>query len=117
MGDVFNNSGYPFVDVGSGGDVDGLIRFCEQTLNAIDEDTIVIPGHGPVTNYETLGNYVAMVRTVRDRIQTLIDQGLSLDEISTAKPTADFDPIYGPEAASLGFVNRVYTDLSRKQKR
>ena len=115
MGDVFNNAGYPFVDVGSGGDVDGLIRFCEQTLNAIDEDTIVIPGHGPVTNYETLGNYVAMVRTVRDRIQAMIDEGLSLDEISAAKPTADFDPIYGPEAASLGFVNRVYTDLSRKQ--
>ena len=35
MGDVFNNSGYPFVDVGSGGDVDGMIRFCEQTLEAI----------------------------------------------------------------------------------
>ena len=115
MGDVFNNAGYPFVDVGSGGDVDGLIRFCEQTLNAIEEDTIVIPGHGPITNYETLGNYVAMVRTVRDRIQAMIDEGLSLDEISAAKPTADFDSIYGPEAASLGFVNRVYTDLSRKQ--
>jgi hypothetical protein len=46
----------------------------------------------------------------------MIDQGLSLEDISAAKPTADFDPIYGPEAASLGFVNRVYTDLSRKQK-
>ena len=56
-----------------------------------------------------------MVRTVRDRIQAMIDEELSLDEISAAKPMALFDPIYGPEAASLGFVNRVYTDLSRKQ--
>ena len=116
MGDVFNNAGYPFIDVGSGGDVDGLIRFCEQTLDAIDEDTIIIPGHGPVTNYETLENYVAMVRTVRDRIQVMIDDGLSLEEVSAAEPTADFDSIFGPEAASPGFVNRVYTDLSRRQQ-
>lgn len=115
MGDVFNNAGYPFIDVSSGGDVDGLIRFCEQTLDAIDEDTIVIPGHGPVTNYETLGNYVAMVRTVRDRIQAMIDEGLSLEDISAAAPTGNFDSIYGPEAASLGFVNRVYTDLINKK--
>lgn len=115
MGDVFNNSGYPFVDIGSGGDVDGMIRFCEQTLEAIDEDTIVIPGHGPVTNYETLASYVSMVRTVRDRVQTMIDAGMSLEEVSAAKPTADFDAAHGPEAASLGFVNRVYTDLASKQ--
>ena len=115
MGDVFNNSGYPFVDIGSGGDVDGMIRFCEQTLEAIDEDTIVIPGHGPVTNYETLASYVSMVRTVRDRVQTMIDAGMSLEEVSAAKPTADFDAAHGPEVASLGFVNRVYTDLASKQ--
>ena len=115
MGDVFNNSSYPFVDVGSGGDVDGMIHFCEQILKAIDEDTIVIPGHGPVTNYETLASYVAMVRTVRDRVQDMIDAGMSLEEVSAAKPTADFDAAHGPEAASLGFVNRVYTDLASKQ--
>lgn len=115
MGDVFNNSGYPFVDVGSGGDVDGMIRFCEQTLEAIDQDTIVIPGHGPVTNYETLANYVAMLRTVRDRIQAMIDAGMSLKEVSAAKPTANFDAVHGLEAASLGFVNRVYTSLLGKQ--
>jgi hypothetical protein len=56
-----------------------------------------------------------MVRTVRDRIQAMINEGLSLNDISAAKPTADFDPIYGPEAASLGFVNRVYTSLSSAQ--
>ena len=115
MGDVFNNSGYPFVDVGSGGDVDGMIRFCEQTLEAIHEDTIVIPGHGPITNYETLASYVTMVRTVRDRIQLMIDAGMTLGEITAAKPTADFDAVHGPETASLGFVNRVYTDLAGKR--
>lgn len=112
LGDVFNNSGYPFVDVGSGGGIDGMIRFCTETLAQIDEHTVVIPGHGPVTDYARLGQYLAMLRTVRDRIQGMIDDGKSLEEVSAAAPTADFDAIYGPESASLGFVNRVYSDLS-----
>ena len=112
LGDVFNNSGYPFVDVGSGGGIDGMIRFCKETLAQIDEHTVVIPGHGPVTDYARLGQYLAMLRTVRDRIQGMIDDGKSLAEVSAAAPTADFDAIYGPESASLGFVNRVYSDLS-----
>ena len=112
LGDVFNNSGYPFVDVGSGGGIDGMIRFCKETLAQIDEHTVVIPGHGPVTDYARLGQYLAMLRTVRDRIQGMIDDGKSLEEVSAAAPTADFDAIYGPESASLGFVNRVYSDLS-----
>lgn len=114
LGDVFNNSGYPFIDVGSGGSVDGMIQFCEATLAAINADTIVIPGHGPVTDYQTLEQYVVMIRTVRDRIQGMIDAGKTLEEISAAQPTADFDAVYGPESASLGFVNRVYTDLSKQ---
>ena len=114
LGDVFNNSGYPFIDVGSGGSVDGMIQFCEATLAAINADTIVIPGHGPVTDYQTLEQYVVMIRTVRDRIQGMIDAGKTLEEISAAQPTADFDAVHGPESASLGFVNRVYTDLSKQ---
>ena len=112
LGDVFNNSGYPFIDVGSGGGVDGMIQFCEETLRQIDEDTVVIPGHGPITDYARLGQYLVMLRTVRDRIQAMIDEGKNLEEISAAAPTADFDAIYGPESASLGFVNRVHTDLA-----
>ena len=117
LGDVFNNSGYPFVDVGSGGGIDGMIRFCKETLAQIDEHTVVIPGHGPVTDYARLGQYLAMLRTVRDRIQGMVDDGKSLEEVSAAAPTADFDAIYGPESASLGFVNRVYSDLSDKVER
>jgi hypothetical protein len=54
-----------------------------------------------------------MLRAVRDRIQGMIDEGKNLEDITAAAPTADFDAIYGPESASLGFVNRVYTDLTK----
>ncbi len=112
MGDVFNNAGYPFIDVDSGGSIDGMINFCQQTLNISTEDTIVIPGHGPVTNIATLTSYIAMLKTVRDRVALMIADGKSMEEVVSAKPTADFDKDFGTESASLGFVNRVFTSLT-----
>jgi glyoxylase-like metal-dependent hydrolase (beta-lactamase superfamily II) len=113
LGDVFNNAGYPFIDVGSGGSIDGMIKFCEDTLKHINENTIVIPGHGPVTNTATLKKYISMLKTVRARVAKLIEEGKTLQEIKDAKPTEDFDKVYGPETRSLGFINRVFTSLSK----
>ena len=113
LGDVFNNAGYPFIDVGSGGSIDGMIKFCEDTLKHINENTIVIPGHGPVTDTATLKKYISMLKTVRARVAKLIEEGKTLQEIKDAKPTEDFDKVYGPETRSLGFINRVFTSLSK----
>jgi cyclase len=114
LGDVFNNAGYPFIDVDSGGSIDGMIQFCEETLQLTTMDTIVIPGHGPVTDVATLRGYVSMLQSVRTRVTDLIDAGKTMEQVIEAKPTADFDEVYGPESSSLGFVNRVYTSLSQK---
>ena len=112
LGDVFNNSGYPFIDAGNGGDLDGLIRFCEKTLSNIDKDTVVIPGHGPIADYNTLSAYVDMLSTVRDRMVVLIDGGKSLEEVYAAQPTADFDATFGD---NTGFINRAYMSLTHKR--
>ena len=114
LGDVFNNAGYPFIDVDSGGSIDGMIQFCEETLQLTTMYTIVIPGHGPVTDVATLRRYVSMLQSVRTRVTDLIDAGKTMEQVIEAKPTADFDEVYGPESSSLGFVNRVYTSLSQK---
>lgn len=114
LGDVFNNAGYPFIDVDSGGSIDGMIQFCEETLQLTTNETIVIPGHGPVTDVATLRRYVSMLQSVRTRVTDLIDAGKTMEQVIEAKPTADFDEVYGPESSSLGFVNRVYTSLSQK---
>jgi hypothetical protein len=55
-----------------------------------------------------------MLKTMRSRIASMIAEGKTLQEVIDAKPTADFDEVYGPETASLGFVNRVYTSLSEQ---
>ena len=113
FGDVFNNAGYPFIDVDSGGGVDGMIRFCETILAEIGDDGIVIPGHGPVTDAAALQRYIDMLKTVRERVLAMMDEGKSLLEVVASRPTTDFDATYGPEMQSLGFVDRVYTSLKR----
>ncbi len=109
LGDVFNNAGYPFIDVGNGGDLDGVIAFCQAVLAEIDENTVVVPGHGPVTDYEQLGAYVAMLQTVRDRIAKLVGEGAGLEAVIAAEPTKDFDEKYGDPAL---LVNRAYFSLA-----
>lgn len=115
LGDVFNNSGYPFIDADSGGEIDGMIAFCQAALDELEPGAIVIPGHGAVADAATLERYIAMLTTVRARISALIDEGKTLEEVIAAKPTADFDERYGPVEDSLGFLDRVYTSLSKKK--
>ena len=113
LGDVFNNAGYPFIDVDSGGGIDGMIRFCEAVLDEIGPNGVVIPGHGPVTDAAALRGYIDMLSTVRTRVAAMMADGKSLLEVIASRPTADLDAIYGPELQSLGFVDRVYTSLKR----
>ena len=54
-----------------------------------------------------------MLRMVRDRDKTTIDKGMSLAEVKEARPTFEFDETYGPETASMGFIDRVYTSLKK----
>ncbi len=110
LGDVFNNSGYPFIDVGNGGDLDGMIHFCSSVLAEIDENTTVIPGHGPVTGYQALADYIHMLKTVRVVIMALIAEGADLEAVLEAKPTAPFDEAFGDPSR---FVNRAYTSLRK----
>ena len=113
FGDVFNNAGYPFIDVDSGGGIDGMIAFCQTVLDEVGPNATIIPGHGEVTDSATLQRYIDMLKTARARVAERIAEGKSLEEIVAARLTADFDETYGPEIQSLGFVNRIYTSLTR----
>ncbi|MCY4012100.1 MAG: MBL fold metallo-hydrolase [Gammaproteobacteria bacterium] len=113
FGDVFNNAGYPFIDVDSGGSIDGMIRFCQAILDEVGPNGIIIPGHGPVTDSATLQAYIDMLRTVRDRVAAQMAEGNSLMAVVASGVTGEFDETYGPVSGSLGFVDRVYTSLQR----
>ena len=113
FGDVFNNLGYPFIDADNGGSIDGMI----ETLNHIQEHhmndaTVVIPGHGEVTDMERYRDYVAMLQGVRAKVMNLIDEGYSLEAVLAANVTADFDTKFNPASAPL-LVNRTYISLTK----
>ncbi len=113
LGDVFNR-GYPFIDADNGGDLGGMIVFCQAVLDTINADTVVIPGHGELSDYEGLESYIAMLSTVHARILKLVKRGKSMQEVAAAKVTAGFDDIYG---APSDFVNRSYTSIKRELDR
>jgi cyclase len=94
-GDVFFNGSYPYVDVSSGGRIDGVIAAAERVLAGIDEKTRIIPGHGPVGTKADLQAYHDVLKTLRDRVAKLKAEGKSRDEVIAAKPTADHDAKWG----------------------
>ena len=110
MGDVYNNSGYPFIDADNGGDLEGMIAFCEAVLREIDGDTIVVPGHGPVAGYDDLAEYITMLTEIRGKMRALIGQGATLEEVIAAAPTANWDARMGDPNR---LINRAYASLTR----
>lgn len=114
MGDVFFNGNYPFVDLDSGGDLDGYIAAQEAVLAITDKKTKIIPGHGPLASKKDLQSTVDMLKDVRARIQALIDAGKSEDEAVAADPLADLNPEWSWEFITGETMTRAaYRSLSR----
>jgi glyoxylase-like metal-dependent hydrolase (beta-lactamase superfamily II) len=90
MGDLYNGK-YPFIDLSSGGAVDGLISAADRALAGTGPKTRFIPGHGPVGTRADRQGYRDMLKTLRDRVAALEAAGKTRDEVVAAKPTADHD--------------------------
>jgi glyoxylase-like metal-dependent hydrolase (beta-lactamase superfamily II) len=95
MGDTFFNGFYPFIDYSSGGTPDGFIAAAERVIALSDDETKIIPGHGPLATKADLIVYRNMLVGSIGKIKALVKQGKTLDEIVTAKPTAEFDERWG----------------------
>jgi len=108
-GDAFINRGYPLIDIASGGTLKGVIEAANQMLEIVDDETIIIPGHGPLADRARMIEIRDMLADARARVVALIDQGMSLAEIKAAKPLATLDPEWG-QALIKGraFVTIIY---------
>ncbi len=113
MGDTYFNGRYPYIDLSSGGSVDGLLNAINTAIMIADENTKIIPGHGELSNKKELLKYREVVLTVRDRVKVAIKEGKSLEAIKAAKLNADYDEGWGS-----GFINGerivdiMYTSLT-----
>ncbi len=90
-GDLFFNGIYPFIDGSSGGSISGMVKGIDGILARIDDNTVVIPGHGPISNKGELTGFRNMLDAVSRRVAALRAEGKTLDEILAARPTAEFD--------------------------
>ena len=115
MGDLFFNGLYPFIDVSSGGSLEGMIAAADAALGKIGESTRIIPGHGPAARRADLVAYRDLLVAVRDKVKPLVAAGKTLAEVQAARPTAQWDEKWGqgflkPEQ----FVAIVYASLGGK---
>lgn len=94
-GDTLFNGMYPFVDLSSGGSMDGMIGAADRILAAGDAATKIIPGHGPLATKADVKAYRDMLAASRDAVLPLVKAGKTLDEVKAAKPTAALDAKWG----------------------
>lgn len=112
MGDTYFNGLYPFIDTGSGGSIRGVIAALDRALGIVDADTIVVPGHGPLSNQATLQGYRDMLHTFLQRIEALKADGKALPDVIKAKPTAEFDEAWGKQfIPPAALIESIYTSL------
>lgn len=114
-GDLYLSNGFPIVDIFHGGSVNGTIAAVDQIIEMCDENTVIIPGHGHLSNREELQAYRDMLVTARDRIVRLVEQGKTLEEVREADPTAGL--YKGGEKSWLApefYVYCVYQELTGK---
>ena len=114
MGDTYFNGRYPFIDVQSGGGIEGVISAADWVLQRADSQTKIIPGHGALSGPQELRAYRDMLITVRDRIRMMINDGMSVDEVIASKPTSDLDATWGADPDS--FVRYAYQAMSSERE-
>jgi glyoxylase-like metal-dependent hydrolase (beta-lactamase superfamily II) len=117
-GDIYNTTGYPFVDVARGGTINGIIDGLNTIIRlTVPRDkqeggTMVIPGHGRISDEADVVEYRDMVTIIRDRVQAMIDEDMTLDQVLAAVPSSDYDGRYGStDGAPQRFVEAIYRTL------
>ena len=122
-GDLFTTVMYPFIDEANGGTINGYVNALNAILditvasNVNEGGTMVIPGHGRLSDEQDVIEYRDMATIVRDRIREYVKRGMTLDQVKAKKPTLDFDPRYGSDTGfwtTNMFVETIYKQMVKE---
>jgi cyclase len=118
IGDFYRNYGYPYIDTNNGGSLKGALEALDATLDLAGPDTKLIPGHGTIINRTDLIPYRDMILAVQAKVQQMIAQGKTREEVLAAKVTAPYDAKVpggllpaGAGTSADRFVGMVYSEL------
>jgi cyclase len=115
MGDDFFNGGmFPFIDLDSGGSVQGMIAGDEKVLAEIPDDVKIIPGHGPVGTKADLRKFVQMLKDTSAAVQAGINKGKTLDQLKQEKVLGKWDSLGQSFIKTDVFTEILYDSLKKK---
>jgi cyclase len=119
-GEILSTTSYPVIDIAKGGSLQGILDGLNHILDiAIPEfrsqgGTMIVPGHGRLCVNGDVANNRNMIAIIRDRVQDMIKKGMTLDQVKAAKPTADYDGLYGADTGpwtTAMFIEAAYKSL------
>lgn len=108
-GDVFVRYGFPFIDQGNGGTIDGMIKGTDLLISRTNDQSKIIPGHGILSVKKDLIDYKQMLVTVRKRVADGIKQGKTLEQIVDTNPTKEYVTVFDKTI----FIQAVYDSLKK----
>ena len=120
-GDLYSTETYPVIDAARGGSIQGVVDGLNRILDLsfpefrTEGGTMIVPGHGRISDSADVAYYRDMVTIIRDRVQDMVKKGMTLEQVKAAKPTADYDPRYGTSTGPWTtdmFVEAVYRSLA-----
>jgi cyclase len=115
MGDDFVTYGFPFIDLGGGGSVEGMIAGLEGIIPKLPPDVKVIPGHGPLSNLDDVRAYLKMLNETTAAVQAGIKQGKTMDQLKQEKVLEPWKKYSGDFISADAFIETVYNDLTGKK--
>ena len=122
-GDIFVTTSYPVIDAADGGSVQGVIAGLNRILDLAvpkheqEGGTMVIPGHGKLSDESEVLEYRDMVVIIKERIEDMVKRGMTVEQVKAAKPSLDYDLHYGAETGpwtTAMFIEAVYRDVSKR---
>ena len=118
IGDFYRNYGYPYIDTNNGGSLKGALEALDATMELAGPDTKLIPGHGTIIHRTDLVPYRDMILAVQAKVQQMISQGMTREQVLAAHVTAPYDAEVpggllpaGPGTSADRFVGMVYSEL------
>lgn len=115
MGDDFVRYGFPFIDVASGGSVQGMIDAMDKATAQLPADVKVIPGHGAISNLDDVRAFTKMLRETSAAVQKALDQHKTLEQMKTEKILEPWSKFSGGFINSDAFIETLYNSLTGKK--
>lgn len=112
MGDDFVTYGFPFIDVASGGSIDGMINAVAQVIEKVPADVKIIPGHGPLSSLDDMRAYLTMLQQTRDAVEQALKQGKTIEEMKQAKVLDPWKKYAGDFITEDAFLETLYNSLT-----